>query len=368
MRNEAPGVAALQLVMILATGCGAPSPGAQDLDLSPSEALPTLRELPLSSLPDDAISGPGATLAVSADGFLAFRPAPRPEDRTRLWLADSLGRIVARMGPDGDGPGELRFPMFLGFRPDGTILVWDMSTMRVTVFDRDGQLVSSRRPDQVQMPVGMVLDSVDFLDMTAEHHTVHRRAGGEGRGRRVLGGPDPMIDSLFPRVARGGIETRGMVAYAASSSRLALGDGTNYQVLFYDANGGYIGMASRALPPNYPGDARIAQDSVSLLRQPSLTPERRREMLARARERPLPFFRTLRFDSRGRLWVIRAEGDSTFADIFGDTTFVGSIPINCPGTEGSGWDLRGEWLALSCFNPDSQAPSDGVVRLFRVEG
>jgi hypothetical protein len=78
------------------------------------------------------------------------------------------------------------------------------------------------------------------------------------------------------------------------------------------------------------------------------------------------FFRELRFDGAGRLWIVRPEDGSAVADMYADTLLLGTIPLNCPGYASSGMDVAGTWLALSCRSTEPDAPSDGTIRLFRI--
>lgn len=349
-------------------GCGeAATPTPLDEALV-SRALPALHEVPLPRLPSDAINGPSAALAVAASGHIALLAARNPEDPSRIWIVDSTGEVVARVGRPGNGPGEVRLPGFLAFREDGSLLIWDTATRRVTHFSLDGTLLTTVQPDQaIHLPLGLFRDSVDFRDLATEDFVVYRAIPGSGRGRRLFAGRNPMVDSIFPNQVMGGIQSRGTIAYAASAGRAVLGDMDDYRILLYDAGSRYLGMISRPLPPELPTGTQMERESEALLRQP-ISPARRAEMLQRRRQTPLPYFGQLRFDDQGRLWVIRRDGDAASADVFADTELVGTLRIPCHGFEGHGWDLRGEWLAMSCFNPDPEAISDGIVRLFRIEG
>lgn len=105
--------------------------------------------------------------------------------------------------------------------------------------------------------------------------------------------------------------------------------------------------------------------TASLERQP-LSARRRAELLVRFRTPPRMFFRELRFDGAGRLWIVRPEDGSAVADVGADTVLLGTIPLNCPGYASSGMDVAGTWLALSCRSTEPDAPSDGTIRLFRI--
>lgn len=53
---------------------------------------------------------------------------------------DESGTYVADLGRAGQGPGEYEFPRTVGVRPDGTVLVYDARTDRITTFGPDLQV------------------------------------------------------------------------------------------------------------------------------------------------------------------------------------------------------------------------------------
>jgi len=91
----------------------------------------------------------GKPLGSFGDGVLE-RPTGVARDaaRGRIFVADTQahdikvfdddGRLVARWGRRGEGPGELNFPTHLAFA-DGALIVCDSMNARVQVFDGEGQ-------------------------------------------------------------------------------------------------------------------------------------------------------------------------------------------------------------------------------------
>lgn len=69
----------------------------------------------------------------------------------------------------------------------------------------------------------------------------------------------------------------------------------------------------------------------------------------------------LAFDHAGRLWVIGETGDSAFADVFADTTFLGRIALSCRGPDRS-ISFNTRWLAMICLTPDGEPE----IQLYRV--
>lgn len=332
-----------------------------------SAAMPSVRQVELPALDANTVRGPGGRVAVGPDGKIAYLPVEAPDHDFVLQIVDSTGAQVGLIGRRGKGPGELTSPMFFEFESDSSLVVWDMSTGRVTAFAMDGRVLAAMHPGELQSPQALVGDSLDYRDVRQPEAPMLRRSIRGGSSRRI-GGTGAAFDSLFPIRDIGGVVTRGFLSYASGTARMAFGQGHRYQILLYDATGRYLGTAGRSLPLQYPTAERIAQESLSLLQQPSVSPARRGAMIRAARERPITFFREIRFDDSGRLWVFRTDRGGAVADIYADTVLVGSIPLDCPGFEGSGVGLGFGWLVLSCRNLDPDAPSDGIFRLFRIEG
>ncbi len=61
-------------------------------------------------------------------------------DNYRVIVLSAEGALVDSWGRQGDGPGELRFPLTLAVAPDSTTHVFDSGRSRVIVFGPDGTL------------------------------------------------------------------------------------------------------------------------------------------------------------------------------------------------------------------------------------
>jgi hypothetical protein len=75
---------------------------------------------------------------VRGDG--AFMIGDVSESQVKLF--DREGRIIARIGRKGDGPGEFRAPRYPRFGPDGRIYIADSQTPRVQIFDEAGEYLA----------------------------------------------------------------------------------------------------------------------------------------------------------------------------------------------------------------------------------
>jgi len=328
-----------------------------------------LRELTLSALRNDVVSSEQAWVAVAPDGRVVLTATRSPDDTNIFEMVDTTGATIARLGPVGAGPGELTRPMFFDVSDEGVLVVWDASTGRITTYAPDGALIASRQINQVLVPQALVRDSLDIRDADPRGPLVRRPVTG-GRAREVVLTTAPAFDSVFPVKTMGGILGRGAISYAAGAGRIAFGHFLTYRILLFSDDGAYLGSLGRALPPQFPSAERIAADSLSLLKQPSISPASLARRLREARERPIPYFslRALHFDGKGRLWVFRQQDSSAVADLFADTTLLGSVPINCPGFQGMSADIRNDWLAIACRTADEKSLSGATLKLFRIEG
>lgn len=114
---------------VLAIATCAPEPPTQPfLDLAPV----AVSSVPLTRNPDVAlVSETTACIGMSYE--------------TRVYCVDRTGNVVGIFGREGDGPGEFNIVASLARGPDGTIGVFDLDPLRVTVFMPDGTMVSEAK-------------------------------------------------------------------------------------------------------------------------------------------------------------------------------------------------------------------------------
>jgi len=58
----------------------------------------------------------------------------------RIQVFDPSGKFVRSMGREGEGPGEMKLPMFLTVNASGAAAVYDLGSRRATVFRPDGSV------------------------------------------------------------------------------------------------------------------------------------------------------------------------------------------------------------------------------------
>ena len=74
---------------------------------------------------------------------------------------DAAGRHLWSTGGRGEGPGEFRFPRYLGRRDDGAFLIWDRALSRVSTIGRNGERLDTERRSG---PDGSALVAFDLFD------------------------------------------------------------------------------------------------------------------------------------------------------------------------------------------------------------
>ncbi len=88
------------------------------------------------------------------------------------------------------------------------------------------------------------------------------------------------------------------------------------------------------------------------------------ERKAAAAEAVVPHFErgAIFLDGSQRMWVFGTANDSTFADVFAGTTFLGRLMVPCFNRYG--WrDLNGSWLVMGC---EGDAEALATLKLFRI--
>jgi hypothetical protein len=116
----------------------------------PAAALEPSTSLRLAETPDLRIgvvegaaeyqwARPVAAGRLSDGGFAILEQVP-----AEVRLFDRGGRFLDRIGAEGSGPGEFRFPSGLAVLSGDSILVWDRGAMRLSWFSRQGVLERER--------------------------------------------------------------------------------------------------------------------------------------------------------------------------------------------------------------------------------
>jgi hypothetical protein len=306
-----------------------------------------------------AIADPGVAIGVAADGTVLARLAGAD---TSYRLVDSTGRVIGTAAVPGVG-GWLA-------GDDGLFYTLATGATGITTVSPDGSPGPAFRLDQPGVLRGVLRDSVDLVRPGPNGFALVRVAL-DGTGQRII------VPEGVPEVYQllgSAVEIMGsgpgspLPSVTTSADRVVFANGHSYRIRIFSATGTMIGEIARDLEPLLLTPRQVENEILQLKSSGQRLTDRylelARKQLARQRR---PFFshlQGLRFDVAGRLWVVGFDGDSAFADVFSDTTFVRRFPLSCPGFDGQ-WDLKGQWLALACRGRDSTAANGEVVR-YRV--
>ncbi len=338
------------------------------------EGLPVLRRVALAVAPDHLPQDGNRPIAVSRSGHVAF-VGSRRQVGPLVTVVDSAGHLVSEFGRPGGGPGELSGSLELHFA-DTTLVVVDLDQARISHFTPHGRFLGGRRIPAGARPLAVVRDSIDLLTRTREGRAeIVRLPLRDGAGRTVV----PPADSFLPHATAGNRAAgQDVPPYAADGSRVAIAEPKGYVIAAYDPRGVRSFMASRqALEPRRRTARELEEASARIRRlmrsgMPGPTGGRvaiggLEERLDSLPKQVLPHFSRhgLGYDARGRLLVIGEASDSTFVDVFVDTTFLGRRMLPCTGHYAS-VALNGEWLALLCTTDAAEGPPV-ELQLYRLE-
>lgn len=370
--------------MLVAISLGAcdSTPQAPPSDPSPNAAMPTLEEVQLAIPLSDQPLNRFLSLALTVNGTITYLP-----DRGRdpiLTTIDSTGSVIARWGRRGEGPGELLGDELL-LSGDSVVAAVGVEGERVRLYSPDGTLLAERSQPPRGMPTDLGGDRIPLWQSF--------RLGEGPRQPATVGRRGPFVawcvrtsceDTLLPasdtilgqlHAAATPMLHGPWPAFGVDGERFVVGNGYTYDLWIY-GEGGSAGPRrfGRALPPRMATPAEIAraESSWSKLERggmPGPNGQRIRDNFdaerAFIRTVPHPHFQlgSIKFDGMHRMWIIGKSQDSTFLDVFADTTFLGRIMLPCRRF-GRASSVRGHWLALGCEDEDEESPY--VIKLFRI--
>ncbi len=355
----------------LAACAGEATRSATELPVAASTELPRVVERPLAIAEGDQPDIEFDALHVSDRGLIAYRVSDRHAPLMRI--IDTTGARVAAFGVRGEGPGEFGSVSSLGTWAGDTLYI-DTDHAVFSAFTADGKHVRTWRTPIAELALGILPDG-----SVVQANPIH--TPGEVLRvlpeKRLLSQQKPFLEASESLVARGLLKAdlRMRIPFGHGAGRLAIGDGSAYQIDVYDTAGRYLHQVHRDLPPQVRGPRRLASLEQSLAtsrawRGPNGEPlpsEVLRQRRADLGKQAVPHFgrSPFFFDGKGRLWVFGPTGDSTYADVFADTTFLGRLIFPCyNGAERRA--LAGSWLVMSCAPDEDRYPVN--LRLYRIEG
>jgi hypothetical protein len=309
-------------------------------------------------------AGPDEFGSITGIALGAGRVVVADRDPPHLRVFGPDGTFLHTAGADGEGPGELRFPLAVAVTEEGMAAV-DMRLSRVVQVDHQGQERGTLRlpsfPLAASFAPGTDELDVSLADFRAREATIHRADGAEGwrtLSERVDGlqlrspGEPPLLFSLAR--APGG----GLAVGVASES---------YRLLFLDTAGAVVREVTRDVPRTPRTSEEIAALRDALARGPA--GRRRADGGGRAVSTPevdplRPHFGpdALRFDPEGRLWVRTARArEGTLFDLFdAEGGYLGEVRV--PGRV-QAFGMGDGLLAAAVLDDYDVA----TVRIWRVE-
>lgn len=301
---------------------------------SAQSPMPRLERVAVPALESIGPEKAGASVAVSASGVIAFTGGFDEQNRA-VTIVDHTGRVLARLGPRGQGPGELSVPVRLNFA-GGELIVLELGARRVSRFAFDGK-VQATVPSMA--PIFLSAVSGDSLDVwqwpaaaAAKPIMDFRRISPKTlEGRTLLSGQSTSLRGLIPEVEQG--NAIASIVYAAAGSTIIaanvatnrlVGIGANESILFELR--GQLGD----VPP---------------------------------KETALAAMGGLQVDGKSRIWAIgpSQRAGKTAADIYAGARSLGRLDLPCKGSV----TLSGSWLAILCATPESTS-RDVLLQVYRI--
>lgn len=336
-----------------------------------TESMPLLVPVPLPLDEDHDPPGPMEAIAVSPRGTLAFHNPRYRSDRFMLTIAAPATpprEIVRR----GSGPGEIGHGSLRLRFLDTLLLADDREQARASLFSPHGGYLAGARVPFGWYLVGSTGDSLDYFSghSPAGQAAIYRRAILGQKGRVLIAHDDSLLRRVAPHLKE--FRLAWAPAYATTGQRSVLGDPMRYRLRYYDRGKPSLEFG-REIPPRRRNAAAFERERRWITQQIRIGfvgPNGKRMALPGLQERldtldreVLPHFSRhgLAFDHAGRLWVIGETGDSAFADVFADTTFLGRIALSCRGPDRS-ISFNTRWLAMICLTPDGEPE----IQLYRV--
>ncbi len=271
----------------------------------------------------------------------------------KLFIFTPTGALLARAGREGDGPGEFRGPVGMVHLGGDTILVYDDSHMRFSLYDTDGGFLDDRRLEQPE--VEEISRLILYVPVDAVGDTVTLR--GDSYFFRITTSEDFVWElptlryttagSLLDEVAepmkvwfygtRDGPQTRlfdGRQTVAGRDGLVYVGDRERYEVRVYDPPRGLIRI-DRLERPRRPVTNETLEQYKSYAAESVHDPDERKEMLDFVDRKPvadsLPWISRVTADALGNLWVeeyVPPGGGSGEVGVFSaDGPWIGAVRL-----------------------------------------
>lgn len=358
-------------VLWLFVGCS-PSNSPAERHVSALTTMPAVREVVFRLPTKNAPVRDATTLAVTLMGTVSFPTGATAG--SRFVTVDSTGRVIADWGRAGEGPGE----SWTGYLVSADTMVVFVATSppAIQAFTPAGVLLSDVRDQPVEgFPQVAVGDSIDriFGQRLVGSSSILADVRGPairhcifGNCERVLVADDDSIlnDVRLATPRRDGLR---WPPFAAERGRFVLGDGVGYRLWMFNSDGSYEFEFGRRVRPRELSAAELQVERERWERRlrDGMNVDTQALKLQLVTE-TIPHFGyySMGFDERHRLWVSGWAGDSTFLDVFADSSFLGRIMVPCSRQRGA-LGIRGHWLAMFCTDQDD-IEQPFKLKLYRI--
>ena len=264
-------------------------------------------------------------------------------DGHRLLVFDDEGRHLRTLGREGEGPGEIAWPIRLHVRPDGTALIEDIGRGRLHGFDPEGMPLET---DEQLVPNtrriwggGGHYSAISTIEENEELHRFLRVVGADTTELEKLTAPATGVIELESC----GMALSGMsplfapdIVWDAWREHAVARLGPTYQVDVFDGST-RVARYRRSVEP-VKADRDLAQRELGEGMR-MMTPAGVRECAwdevveKRGYAEFVAAIRSLRIAPDGRIWVSRGgpRPDPTPTDILAaDGTYLGTLPPEAP--------------------------------------
>jgi hypothetical protein len=298
--------------------------------------LPVLRRVTIPSLDTIGPEKARGAVAISSAGVIAFTGAFDSANRA-VTIIDTTGRILARVGPQGQGPGELGGLLQLAFA--GTELVAiDIGSRKMSRFGFDGAYRGAVTMPTAMGLAGVTRDSIDMVrwpDGKAVSPMLDfvRVSPVSASGRLLMSGQTPVLRELGQEGLQKGNILASVLYISDGASVVAVNVGS-YRLMGFEADGRVSFDMRGARVSTPPGETPLYPNG------------------------------GVQRDGMQRIWALgtnQATG-RTFADLYLKGRFLGRLDLPCKGEA----TVTGPFMAIRCREPES-ADRDVSLRVYRID-
>ena len=293
-----------------------------------------------------------------------------------VYVLDTSGTILNRIGRQGGGPGEFRRPLGLGWKAD-TLWVADPSQRRISLFQRDGDFVRSAGVQGLNMVAALLNDgsvlAVASQQQEGLRYLLRIPPGGThadtlvhldvpGRTRIAVGPGAIVTPQPFAHTDLWSASSDGGAVYVVRSGNSSDGE-HRIQIMRFAPMGNVVYTRRHRYEPKPLTDAifeRVVSDLIASIeesRPPGMGPAPLDEQAIRdalSRTRFLPPVTDLLPNRDGSLWIRREEREGASArwdiidphgDVAGSITLPRDLSVllldgkQLWGVERDEWDL-----------------------------